>query len=154
MPQKDYAQSSIHEGLESWMENLQSFDHGESAEPDVLHKMTQAAGSLHAGDDESVAGRQSPSEVDQELRKELGDPSVMQRVQDFASNLQLLTKVIQENSLVQQLAIVDPVVAQVINSPEALQKIFSSEVLGMIQQDQNPDQLVLEPVVDSSLAYM
>ena len=109
---------------------------------------------MHAGDDESVAGRQSPSEVDQELRKELGDPSVMQRVQDFASNLQLLTKVIQENSLVQQLAIVDPVVAQVINSPEALQKIFSSEVLGMIQQDQNPDQLVLEPVVDSSLAYM
>mmetsp|Transcript_2384 Transcript_2384/g.5416 ORF Transcript_2384/g.5416 Transcript_2384/m.5416 type:complete len:188 (-) Transcript_2384:84-647(-) len=149
---EDYVRSgNLHEGLESWMEIFQSFGRGERMEPEVLQEMTQTAGTLDAAD-ESSASQISSSGVDQDLTKELAKPSVRERVQDFASNPELLTKVIQENSLVQQLAAMNPAAAQVINSPEALQKIFSKDMLDVLQQGERPDDAALESILESSQA--
>ena len=152
---EDYVRSgNLHEGLESWMEIFQSFGRGERIDPERLHKMTQTAGSLDDGADASATPLPRSTEVDQELKKELGNPSVRERVQDFASNPGLLTKVIQENSLVQQLAAANPAAAQVINSPEALQKIFSKEILDALQQGQQPDGAMLQSILGALQAHM
>ncbi|CAE7828920.1 pntA, partial [Symbiodinium necroappetens] len=149
---EDYVRSgNLHEGLESWMEIFQNFGRGERMDPEVLQEMTQTAGTFD-GADESSASQRSSSGVDQDLTKELAKPSVRERVQDFASNPELLTKVIQENSLVQQLAAMNPAAAQVINSPEALQKIFSKDMLDVLQQGQRPDDAALESILESSQA--
>ncbi|CAE7877137.1 pntA [Symbiodinium microadriaticum] len=148
---EDYVRSgNLHEGLESWMEIFQSFGRGERMDPEVLQEMTQTAGTFDGADESSAS--KSSSGVDQDLTKELAKPSVRERVQDFASNPELLTKVIQENSLVQQLAAMNPAAAQVINSPEALQKIFSKDMLDVLQQGQRPDDAALESILESSQA--
>ncbi|CAE7400167.1 pntA [Symbiodinium sp. CCMP2456] len=151
---EDYVRSgNLHEGLESWMEIFQSFGRGERMDPQVLQEMTETAGTFEGADESSAsASQRSSSGVDQDLTKELAKPSVRERVQDFASNPELLTKVIQENSLVQQLAAMNPAAAQVINSPEALQKIFSKDILDVLEQGQRPDDAALESILESSQA--
>ncbi|CAE7506385.1 kif1 [Symbiodinium pilosum] len=112
------------------MEVFQSFGRGERVDPEALHEMTQTAGHM-----------------DQDLMQVRG------RVEDFASDPELLAKVIQGNSLIQQLAAMNPMAAQVINSPEALQKIFSPEMLDVLKEGRKPGEAMIESILGSSQAY-
>ena len=152
----EYVRShNIQQGMDSWkpwMQIFQNFGRGDHMEPEVLQKMTQTTESSEDAVDAGAASQARPfgKSLDQDLKKELDNPSVRERVQDLASKPELLAKVVKENSLVKQLAAMNPVVAQVINSPEALQKMFSKEMLDVLQQGQKPDDAALESILESS----
>ncbi|CAE7455582.1 FPR1, partial [Symbiodinium pilosum] len=119
----------------------------------ALQKMTKTTGNL--GED-AVNGTALPASspgVAEDLQKELSNPSVRGRVQDVASDPEKLAKVIHASPLVQQLAAMNPVAAQVINSPDALQKMFSKEMLDLLQEGQKPGDAMLESILQASQAH-
>ncbi|CAE7404034.1 unnamed protein product [Symbiodinium sp. CCMP2592] len=75
----------------------------------------------------------------------------LKNVARLPGNAELLVKAMQQDTLVKQLAINNPVLAHVISSPDALKKMVSQEVLGKVRCGQVSDEASVQAVLDLAL---
>ncbi|CAJ1393660.1 unnamed protein product [Effrenium voratum] len=108
------------EGMDAWANIFKSVGRGEQADPGAL---TRLAGI------EVPDTKDAKEELDPKLKEELGQQTVQDRIRSLTGKPEMLMKVLKENPMVQQLAKANPTMHQIIHSPEALQTLFSSEVL-------------------------
>ena len=72
----------------------------------------------------------------------------LKNVARLPGTAELLVKAMQQDPLLKQLAISNPVLAHVISSPDASKKMLSQEVLGKVRSGQVPDEASAQAVLD------
>ncbi|CAJ1353103.1 unnamed protein product [Effrenium voratum] len=105
------------EGMDAWTNVFKSVGRGEQADPSSLMKLA------------GIENATEPEQLDPQLKAELGQQSVQDRIRNLTSKPEMLVKVLEENPLVQQLAHASPMMQEIIHSPEALQMLFSNQTL-------------------------
>ena len=136
---------SAPKGMESWGGVFEALGHGQVA-PEELQRLMQGA-----------SGDLSDTYVDPELKQQLGNETVKRQMMEVIGNKQLLAQVVQQDAMVQQMAAMNPSFQRLVESPEALQRIFDKENLEQLRQGKGLDEAVLrgimgdaEPVVKVS----
>ena len=97
-----------------------------------------------------VSGELSAAYIDPQLRTELENRSVKEQIQKLSNDTGMLMKAVQQDPMVQQLAAMNPAMSQVINSPSALKKILSPDLIEKVQQGQIPDDETMKAILDSA----
>lgn len=128
---------SMPHGMEEWSSIFQGL-RGAPMNPETLHNMMQKVGV------DDVAG----AYVDPELKQQLTNETVQKQIQNISSNKEVLTKIVQENPMVQQLLAIDPQLGKLVSNPEALQKIFSPEILEKVERG-GLDEETLEGILET-----
>ena len=128
---------SMPHGMEAWSSIFQGLG-GAPMEPETLHNMMQKVGV------DDLAG----AYVDPELKQQLTNETVQKQIQNITSNKEVLTKIVQENPMVQQLLAIDPQLGHLVSNPDALQKIFSPEILEKVQRG-GLDEETLEGILET-----
>ncbi|CAJ1426182.1 unnamed protein product [Effrenium voratum] len=105
------------ECMDAWTNVFKSVGRGEQADPSSLMKLA------------GIENATEPEQLDPQLKAELGQQSVQDRIRNLTSKPEMLVKVLEENPLVQQLAHASPMMQEIIHSPEALQMLFSNQTL-------------------------
>ena len=123
--------------MEEWSSIFQGL-RGAPMKPEALHNMMQKVGV------DDVAG----AYVDPELKQQLTNETVQKQIKNITSDKEVLTKIVQENPMVQQLLAIDPQLGKLVSNPEALQKIFSPEILEKVERG-GLDEETLEGILET-----
>ena len=109
-------------GMGAWSSIFQKLGSNKHVDAEALQNMLQSVG-------EDVEG----AYVDPGLKQDLENQTIQKQIQNITADKALLTKVVQENPMVQQMMAVNPRLAEVVKSPKALQRILSPEILQKVQ---------------------
>lgn len=109
-------------GMGAWSSIFQKLGSNRHIDPEALQNMLQSVG-------EDLEG----AYVDPGLKQDLANQTIQKQIQNITADKALLTKVVQENPMVQQMTAVNPKLAALVKSPEALQRILSPEILQKVQ---------------------
>ena len=123
-------------GMGAWSSIFQRLGSKDPVDIEALQDMLQ-----------SVNGDLAGAYMDPGLKQELENQTVQTQIQNITADKELLSKIVRENPMVQQMVAVNPQLAELIQSPEALQRILSPEILQKVQSgglDKNSLQSVLD----------
>ena len=109
-------------GMGAWSSIFQKLGSNKHIDAEALQNMLQSVG-------EDLEG----AYVDPGLKQDLENQTIQKQIQNITADKALLTKVVQENAMVQQMMAVNPKLAELVKSPEALQRILSPEILQKVQ---------------------
>lgn len=109
-------------GMGAWSSIFQKLGSNKHIDAEALQNMLQSVG-------EDLEG----AYVDPGLKQDLENQTIQKQIQNITADKVLLTKVVQENAMVQQMMAVNPKLAELVKSPEALQRILSPEILQKVQ---------------------
>ena len=127
--------------MEPWGKVFRALGQGDRMPANELMKMMDMSG---------VSGELSAAYIDPQLRTELDNRSVKEQIQKLSNDPGMLMKAVQQDPMVQQLAAMNPAMSQVINSPSALKKILSPDLIEKVQQGQIPDDETMKAILDSA----
>eukprot|EP00438_Fugacium_kawagutii_P022299 Skav233979 [mRNA] locus=scaffold1008:744039:745016:+ [translate_table: standard] len=132
------------QGIGAWSSIFQKLGSSQPIHVDALQNMLQSVGGDLAG-----------AYVDPGLKQELENETVQKQIQNITADKELLTQIVQENPMVQQMVAVNPQFASLVSSPAALQEILSPEILQKVQHgdlDEATLQRIMEKPSDSRVA--
>lgn len=109
-------------GMGAWSSIFQKLGSNQHIDAEALQNMLQSVG-------EDIEG----AYLDPGLKQDLENQTIQKQIQNITADKALLTKVVQENPMVQQMMAVNPKLAELVKSPEALQRILSPEILQKVQ---------------------